>query len=332
MHRSLVLGLLWFLQNDPEVPAAHRALANEMHLPKDEFTDNAHFPWQLYVREGRRLIGEYTLTEHDITGKGQEPKHHANSIAVGEFPIDSFPTRKHQPGDTLVLEGYLGMLDYITRPYEIPYRIMIPEKIDGLIVPVAASTTHVAFSSIRMEPTWMSLGQAAGVLGRGGLGHLHGVVVAGVKGQEAVEPTAALAEMVEGAAGRDGMQPGAEAGVGAEGGQLFPDREPDLLADVAGVGLVVQDGADQPEGALVVCPHDDPKRRFVATLGAAEFCYRIGERARGDAYLETVRAFTPASGDLSEQFDQTTGAQTSARHLAWSYAAFMTAIAARRAR
>lgn len=162
-HRSLVLGLLWFLQNDPEVPEAHRALANEMHLPKDEFTDNAHFPWQLYVREGRRLIGEYTLTQHDITGKGQEPKHHADSIAVGEFPIDSFPVRKRQPGDTLVLEGYLGMLDYITRPYEIPYRIMIPEKVDGLIVPVAASTTHVAFSSIRMEPTWMALGQAAGV-------------------------------------------------------------------------------------------------------------------------------------------------------------------------
>ena len=162
-HRSLALGLLWFLQNDPEVPEAHRALANEMHLPKDEFTDNGHFPWQLYVREGRRLIGEYTLTQHDITGKGQKPKHHADSIAVGEFPIDSFPCRKRQPGDTLVLEGYLGMLDYITRPYEIPYRILIPEKIDGLIVPVAASTTHVAFSSIRMEPTWMALGQAAGV-------------------------------------------------------------------------------------------------------------------------------------------------------------------------
>jgi hypothetical protein len=161
-HRSLVLGLLWFLQNDPEVPESHRALANEMHLPKDEFTDNAHFPWQLYVREGRRLVGKYTLTQHDITGKGQEPKHHADSIAVGEFPIDSFPCRKRQPGDTLVLEGYLGMLDYITRPYEIPYRILIPEKTDGLIVPVAASTTHVAFSSIRMEPTWMALGQAAG--------------------------------------------------------------------------------------------------------------------------------------------------------------------------
>ncbi|MCP5559190.1 MAG: FAD-dependent oxidoreductase [Verrucomicrobiaceae bacterium] len=161
-HRNLTLGLIWFLQNDPEVPEAHRKLANELQFPKDEFADNNHFPWQLYVREGRRLIGEYTLTEHDITGKGQEPKHHDDSIAVGEFPIDSFPARKRQPGDTIVLEGYLGMLDYITRPYEIPYRIMIPEKIDGLIVPVAASTTHVAFSSIRMEPTWMALGQAAG--------------------------------------------------------------------------------------------------------------------------------------------------------------------------
>lgn len=161
-HRSLVLGLLWFLQNDTEVPEAHRKLANELHLPKDEFTDNGGFPWQLYVREGRRLVGEHTLTEHDITGKGQEPARHDDSIAVGEFPIDSFPARKRQPTDTIVLEGYLGMLDHITRPYEIPYRVMIPKKIDGLIVPVAASTTHVAFSSIRMEPTWMALGQAAG--------------------------------------------------------------------------------------------------------------------------------------------------------------------------
>ncbi|HEX2759861.1 MAG TPA: glycoside hydrolase family 15 protein, partial [Rhizomicrobium sp.] len=69
---------------------------------------------------------------------------------------------------------------------------------------------------------------------------------------------------------------------------------------------------------------------YFSTLGAAEFCYRSGDRDRGDAYMETVRAFTPPSGDLSEQFDQTTGAQTSARHLAWSYAAFLTAVAARR--
>ncbi len=164
-HRNLTLGLLWFLQNDEEVPEEHRRLANELHLPADEFTDNGNFPFQLYVREGRRLVGEYTLTEHDITGLGEDnkPRRHPDSIAIGEFPIDSFPTRKRQPGDTIVLEGYLGMLDHITRPYEIPYRVMLPQRIEGLLVPVAASTTHVAFSSIRMEPTWMALGQAAGV-------------------------------------------------------------------------------------------------------------------------------------------------------------------------
>lgn len=163
-HRNLTLGLLWYLQNDAEVPAEHRKLAAGLHLPKDEFEDNGNFPFQLYVREGRRLVGEYTLTEQDITrGESNTPRRYPDAIAVGEFPIDSFPCRKRQPGDTVVLEGYLGMLDHITRPYEIPYRIMIPKTVDGLIVPVSASTTHVAFSSIRMEPTWMALGQAAGV-------------------------------------------------------------------------------------------------------------------------------------------------------------------------
>ena len=71
---------------------------------------------------------------------------------------------------------------------------------------------------------------------------------------------------------------------------------------------------------------------YFSTLGAAEFSYRSGDFARGDAYMETVRAFTPPSGDLSEQFDQTTGEQTSAKHLAWSYAAFLTAVAARQSR
>jgi hypothetical protein len=164
-HRNLTLGLLWFVQNDPEVSERDRQLANGLNLPLDEFTDTNHFPFQLYVREGRRLVGEYTLTEHDITQQGADRSVYdqSDSIAVGEFPIDSFPARKRQPGDVRTLEGYLGMLDYITRPYEIPYRIMIPKRLDGVIVPVAASTTHVGFSSIRMEPTWMALGQAAGV-------------------------------------------------------------------------------------------------------------------------------------------------------------------------
>ncbi len=163
--RNLTLGLLWFLQNDAMVSEKSRATARKYHLCRTEFSDTDYFPFQLYVREGRRLVGEYTLSERNVT---EQPglvaeRTHADAIAVGEFPIDSFPTQKRQPGDTVILEGYLGMLRKITRPYQIPYRIMIPQKIDGLIVPVPASTTHVAFSSIRLEPTWMAMGQAAGV-------------------------------------------------------------------------------------------------------------------------------------------------------------------------
>lgn len=162
--QNLTLGLLYFLQNDAEVPAAAQARAREHHLCRDEFADIGHFPFQLYVREARRLVGEYTLSERNIT---EQPgliceREHADAIAVGEFPIDSFPVQKRQPGDDRVLEGYVCMLRKLTRPYQIPYRIMVPKKVDGLLVPVAASTTHVAYSSIRMEPTWMALGQAAG--------------------------------------------------------------------------------------------------------------------------------------------------------------------------
>ncbi len=173
-HRELTLGLLYFLQNDRAVPSAHRMMANEYHLPLDEFLDNEHFPIQLYIREARRLKGCFTLTEHDVTQTvdSATPSRHTDSVAVGEFPIDSFPVRKRQPGNDRVLEGYLCMLDHITRPYQIPYRIMIPESIDGVIVPVAASATHVAYSSLRTEPTWMALGHAAGVAAHLAIEHL----------------------------------------------------------------------------------------------------------------------------------------------------------------
>jgi hypothetical protein len=163
--RHLTLGLLWFLQNDEAVPEESRLAARKYQLPQDEFADSGGFPFQLYVREGRRLVGEYTLSEHDITRRepGEPVKRHPDAMAVGEFPIDSFPYQKRQSGDARVLEGYLCMLADLTRPYQIPYRIMVPEKLDGLLVPVAASTTHVAYASIRMEPTWMALGQAAGI-------------------------------------------------------------------------------------------------------------------------------------------------------------------------
>jgi hypothetical protein len=164
-HKNIALGLIWFLQNDHEVPDKHRDMANQYYFPLDEFIDNGNFPFQLYVREARRLKGEYMMTQHDvsITDEAPEVIRHHDTIAMGDFPIDSFPVSKKASDSGIVLEGYLGMLDHIAQAYEIPYRAMIPAKLDGIIVPVALSATHVAFSSIRMEPTWMSLGEAAGV-------------------------------------------------------------------------------------------------------------------------------------------------------------------------
>ncbi len=163
-HRELVLGLLYFVQNDPEVSEEHRRMARQYHLPLDEFVDNRHFPWQLYVREARRLKGKYTLTEKDfaLPGAGHRSRVFADSIMAGEFPIDSFPVSKEPSADKKVLEGYICLLEIA--PYQVPLRVLLPEKMEQLIVPVAASTSHVAFSTIRMEPMWMGLGQVAGTL------------------------------------------------------------------------------------------------------------------------------------------------------------------------
>lgn len=163
--RNLTLGLVYFIQNDPEVPQADRERARQYGLAKDEFTDNGNFPFQFYVREARRIEGEYTLTEKDLTfspGVLRAPVH-ADAISAGEFPIDSFPTRKYEKGHESAMEGYILMLKEYTQPYQIPYRVMIPRRLENLLVPVAVSATHIAFSSVRLEPTWMSLGQAAGV-------------------------------------------------------------------------------------------------------------------------------------------------------------------------
>lgn len=162
-HRELTLGLIYFVQNDLEIPEEHRKMALQYHLPKDEFTDNQHFPWQFYIREARRLKGMYTLTENDVTlqGNAKRTTVFEDTIITGEFPIDSFPVSNVPSMDNKVLEGYIGMLEI--SPYQIPYRILVPEKILGLIVPVSASTTHVAFSTVRMEPLWMGIGQVAGI-------------------------------------------------------------------------------------------------------------------------------------------------------------------------
>ncbi|SDD08197.1 FAD dependent oxidoreductase [Paenibacillus sp. UNCCL117] len=164
-QRDYIQGLLWFLQHDAELPEAFRSEARSWGYAADEFTDTGHFPPQIYVREARRIEGEYTFTENDARlapGLGRAPVHH-DSIAIGDYPIDSHATRKRQPeGRDRALEGFLG-LGWLTKVYQIPYGIMVPKEVDGLLVPVAVSATHMGFGTIRMEPCWMQLGFAAGV-------------------------------------------------------------------------------------------------------------------------------------------------------------------------
>jgi hypothetical protein len=164
-HRHYIQGLLWFLQNDVGLPEPFREDARQWGYAADEFQESEHFPPQIYVREARRMQGEYTFTENDARlapGLDRAPIHF-DSIALGDYAIDSHATRKREPeGQDRALEGFLG-LGWITEVYQIPYGIMVPQKVDRLLVPVAVSATHMGFGTIRMEPCWMQLGFAAGI-------------------------------------------------------------------------------------------------------------------------------------------------------------------------
>lgn len=159
--RDYTLGLLWFCQNDPELPEEFRQCCAPWGLASDEYQDNGNFPRQVYVREGRRIVGEHIFTAHDALPvvAGGRPPVHADSITASHYALDSHATRKRETG-RLHLEGFFS---HKSAPYTVPYRVITPLDVEGLLVPVAASATHVGFSTLRMEPCWMALGEAAGV-------------------------------------------------------------------------------------------------------------------------------------------------------------------------
>lgn len=163
-HYDYQMGLLYFLANDPGVPEKVRTAMSEWGLAADEFTDNGGWPYHIYVREGRRMVGEYVMTEHDCLG---EPRHAAQgtprgSVGMGSYCIDSHNVRRYVTAEGHVQnEGDIGVSP--GRPYPIDYGSIIPRRADcrNLLVPVAVSATHTAFGSIRMEPVFMVLGESA---------------------------------------------------------------------------------------------------------------------------------------------------------------------------
>lgn len=165
-HRDYTEGLIWFMATDPAMPERLRKEMQEYGYAKDEFARWGHFPPALYVREGRRMVGEYVLTQNDIM---QTPEKE-DSIGISSFPVDSHDVQRIAVDDGFVNEGTIYPAHVpdrrrLGKAYQIPYRSITPkrEECTNLLVPVAVSSSHVAYSSIRVEPTWIVLGQSSGV-------------------------------------------------------------------------------------------------------------------------------------------------------------------------
>jgi len=160
-HLRYNLGMLWFIQNDPAVPARYRDEALEWGLCRDEFTDTGHLPEQLYVREARRMIGRYVFTQNDTEQVAGDMRcvFQRDSIAMGEYGPNCHGTGHEGP---LFGGRHVGEFYRVVMPYQIPYGVILPKHLGNLLVPVAVSASHVGFCALRLEPIWMSLGQAAG--------------------------------------------------------------------------------------------------------------------------------------------------------------------------
>lgn len=157
-HEDYQKGLLYFVANDPRVPKETQEEFQKWGLAKDEFTDNDNWPHQIYVREARRMIGKYVMTENELLQKKPTPE----SVGMGSYTIDSHNIQRYVDENGHVHnEGDIGVP--LPQPYEIAFGSLVPKKeeIQNLVVPVAVSASHIAFGSIRMEPVFMILGQSA---------------------------------------------------------------------------------------------------------------------------------------------------------------------------
>lgn len=161
-HWNATLGLLYFLQHDASLPVEVHQAWRGYGLAKDEFADNQHRPYELYVREARRIVGRATLTQNDLVPSDSEDRARpcADGIVATDWYVDVHACGPEQVEGSY-LEGKM-MLHIETVPSQVPYGALVPCNRSNLLVPVCLSATHVAHSAVRVEPTWMALGEAAG--------------------------------------------------------------------------------------------------------------------------------------------------------------------------
>lgn len=161
-HRDYQQGFVWTLQNHPRVPASIRNSLADWGLPLDEFVDNGHWPDQIYVREGRRMVSDFVISENHVNQSDGFSQ--ADSIGMGGYSMDSHNVQYHvSEAGFVVAEGDV-QVSPARGPYPISYQSIVPKRgeAQNLLVPVAVSASHIAYGSLRMEPVFMSLGQAAG--------------------------------------------------------------------------------------------------------------------------------------------------------------------------
>ena len=157
-HENYQKGWLYFVANDPRVPAEVRNEMAQWGLSKDEFTSTGNWPHQIYVREARRMVGRYVMTENELTKKRPTPE----PVGMGSYSIDSHNIQRYITPDGYVQnEGDIGVST--NGPYQISYGALVPKRgqAENLLVPVCLSSSHIAYGSIRMEPVFMILGQSA---------------------------------------------------------------------------------------------------------------------------------------------------------------------------
>ncbi|MEX2263390.1 MAG: FAD-dependent oxidoreductase [Bryobacteraceae bacterium] len=158
-HEEYQKGFYYFLVTDPRVPKSLQDEMNQWGPARDEFADTGHWPHQLYVREGRRMVGEYVSTQKDLQTDLTKP----DFIGMGSYNSDSHNVRRFV-NDKGFVENE-GDVQVAVKPYQIPYRVLTPKRAEAtnLLVPVCFSASHIAYSSMRMEPQYMILGHAAGI-------------------------------------------------------------------------------------------------------------------------------------------------------------------------
>lgn len=161
-HKRFTQGLIWFLQNDPRVPEEVAGKWAGWGLPRDEFTDHGHWPRQLYVRSGRRMISDWIVTEADLTAGS--PKRAEDPVAVAYWPPDMHHARRLVRDGKAWNEGFVFGKGIDWRPFGISYRAIRPKADEclNLLVPAALSSSYVGYGAVRLEWTFMALGQSAG--------------------------------------------------------------------------------------------------------------------------------------------------------------------------